>query len=679
MNSEPPDKHRSIKQALKQVVNDPASQERILGVVNATHRITVHVLHFLKLYLLNCYENLTPLPVVTEHLVVTIMNVICEESEHDGGDDVECKRGKVETKMLKQDLLAFHRAHYKPTMTDSNEKLGFTNMLQLLQYIAVDVVKDYENNIKLHFVQHLDRFLGVLYQKKERLAMKEDHKQLFLELRTASKYLLFQPVPKTKKARTEPALDEPEPPRLAEHLKHLAPQRAFKKSSVHYDLECSPQDYLPCLIYMMRWVEQQGTKIPNIFPLRTSIVPKYVRLDTKLVIQLLLPKDTDLGAPFKLLKDIVSNKDAVWRKVFKLDEKCFAPKETSTYQFGHTIQTDGVGCSILWVERSHHAAKMAKGAAKKERRVTKRVNEDHHQPAEKKDKKKEEMYVSATQSTKRVVGIDPGKSDLIYCSSGENKDDWFRYTQNQKRKETKEKKHRRKRSMLASNLIEGKSVPQWEAELSLLNRKVLTTEACKTYFEAKNLINSKLFGHYEQKVFRKLKFHAFVNRRRSEDRMVNRFREKFGTKEEVVLGWGDWGRESQMKFHEPTKGVGMRKLFRRAGFEVVLVDEFRTSCKCYGCQGGACEKFRMVVNPRSWKREERPMVVRNGLLRCQICKRLWNRDRNGSLNILRCAQLAMAGEPRPEYLKRGGTNFSDAISAGTALGKGLLTLVAMEG
>ncbi|KAH9256522.1 hypothetical protein BASA81_005437 [Batrachochytrium salamandrivorans] len=70
-----------------------------------------------------------------------------------------------------------------------------------------------------------------------------------------------------------------------------------------------------------------------------------------------------------------------------------------------------------------------------------------------------------------------------------------------------------------------------------------------------------------------------------------------------VLGWGDWSRGSQMKFLEPTKGVGMRKLFSRAGYEVVLVDEFRTSCTCFGCEGGACEKFRSVTNPRSWMRE----------------------------------------------------------------------------
>ena len=72
-----------------------------------------------------------------------------------------------------------------------------------------------------------------------------------------------------------------------------------------------------------------------------------------------------------------------------------------------------------------------------------------------------------------------------------------------------------------------------------------------------------------------------------------------------------------------------------------LVDEFRTSCTCFGCEGGVCKKFRSVVNPRPWMREKRPIGLRHGLLSCQNRKRLWNR----SLNILRCSQAARRGHP----------------------------------
>ncbi|KAH9258923.1 hypothetical protein BASA81_002543 [Batrachochytrium salamandrivorans] len=144
--------------------------------------------------------------------------------------------------------------------------------------------------------------------------------------------------------------------------------------------------------------------------------------------------------------------------------------------------------------------------------------------------KRAELYVAPTGSSKRVVGVDPGKSDLI--SSGTGPGDWFRYTQ--KRDETGEKKHRRARTKMARTLVEGKTVVEWE--LSTFSRKALTVSAATAYFTKKNEVNARLFPHYEQEAYRVLKWRAFVNRRRSEDRMVNRFRDKFG--DEVVLGWG---------------------------------------------------------------------------------------------------------------------------------------------
>ena len=85
--------------------------------------VTVHALQFLKLYLLTRYE--IALPEVTEHLVVTIMNVICEESN---GRETNTKRCKESTLLLKQELLLFHREHYKSTMHESQ----VTNMAQVL-------------------------------------------------------------------------------------------------------------------------------------------------------------------------------------------------------------------------------------------------------------------------------------------------------------------------------------------------------------------------------------------------------------------------------------------------------------------------------------------------------------------------------------------------------------------
>ena len=58
-----------------------------------------------------------------------------------------------------------------------------------------------------------------------------------------------------------------------------------------------------------------------------------------------------------------------------------------------------------------------------------------------------------------------------------------------------------------------------------------------------------------------------------------------------------------MKFKEATKGKGMRTLFRKAGFQTYLIDEFRTSCRCSKCETGICAK-NMVMEIQDHTKQE---------------------------------------------------------------------------
>lgn len=106
-----------------------------------------------------------------------------------------------------------------------------------------------------------------------------------------------------------------------------------------------------------------------------------------------------------------------------------------------------------------------------------------------------------------------------------------------------------------------------------------------------------------------------------------------------------------MKYKEPTKGIGMRKLFRQNGYKVYLVDEFRTSCMCSSCEDeeGKCEKFMTRENPKPYKSGD---ILVHGLLKCSICDGVWNRDVNSATNIYRIAYNAINGLERPKYLCR---------------------------
>ena len=111
-----------------------------------------------------------------------------------------------------------------------------------------------------------------------------------------------------------------------------------------------------------------------------------------------------------------------------------------------------------------------------------------------------------------------------------------------------------------------------------------------------------------------------------------------------------------MKFRGSVlRGKSMRRLFRKAGYLVYLVWEFRTSCKCSNCQSvdeGNCEKFKIIPNPKQYTLplEQRDKVECHGLLKCDTCGILWNRDENSARNIYRIAKLAVERKARPEYL-----------------------------
>ena len=151
-------------------------------------------------------------------------------------------------------------------------------------------------------------------------------------------------------------LVNPAQPMAADSLHHewitaerrnVMPQRKLKKKNVYDDIECSPQDYLPRMFYMMTFVESRGASVFNACPLRTAIIPKHFRLDTASLIKLCFAKGDNKS--FYLCRgNLVKYKDDICSKFFKTHRKCFhARRDGHAYTFDHQMVTDGVSCRIL--------------------------------------------------------------------------------------------------------------------------------------------------------------------------------------------------------------------------------------------------------------------------------------------------------------------------------------------
>mgnify|MGYP000034509112 CR=1 FL=1 len=91
------------------------------------------------------------------------------------------------------------------------------------------------------------------------------------------------------------------------------------------------------------------------------------------------------------------------------------------------------------------------------------------------------------------------------------------------------------------------------------------------------------------------------------------------------------------------------KLFRKAGFQTYLVDEFRTSCMCSKCEVGICKKTMVRENPKPYRSGN---ILIHGLICCKNGCGYWNRDVNGATNIYKIAYNAINNKKRPNYLSR---------------------------
>jgi hypothetical protein len=628
----PPEFFKSIKTSLKNVLKHPEINAKILNdAVVKSNKIVIHTLQFLKLYLLDYYENNNQtLPVVSKELINNSMKVVCGEKTEKRG-----KPAKNETIEMKDILTTFYNHHYLPLT--QNDPIDYAGLNTVLDYLKEDVITMYENNIQLHYVEYVERYVNVVWKKKiivdkiKKLGKTQKEREarvrnLFAELRKIKNDLLnvdgklYQSNNYYHKW-------------IVEQKQHILPHRnKFDKNSVMYDLKCKTMEYFPCMIFMMKQVENDGETVNNVFPLRSEIAPKYIRLDTTTLVNLLLRKEHGTKGFFKTNGELKKNEDKIWKFFFRTERKAFHKKG---FSFHHMVSTDGIGLSILFLREDLVGKKlpmMKKG-------ISKEVYID-------------ELDDYSTLRDKKIVGVDPGKEDLIYCVDDASKDaNVFRYSQNQRRKETKMKKYNNIILAMKTNKIEDKTIIEYETELSHFNRKSLQITKYKEYLREKNRINHILFCFYRKELFRKLKFGKYINIKRNEQKMISNFKRAYGDADNVIICIGDWEQRKQMKYKEPTLGKGIRTMFRKNNFNVFLVDEFRSSCKCSKCDGGVCEKFMVRTHPNKKKNKDELRLI-HGLLRCKSGCGSWNRDRNGSSNIYKIAKNAINNIERPSYLCR---------------------------
>jgi len=367
-------------------------------------------------------------------------------------------------------------------------------------------------------------------------------------------------------------------------------------------------------------LEKQESKLFQPLPLRTNIIPKHIILDTACLVSLFSPEKDKEGNKIKkgeLLKNIKDNQHDIWNGFLNLNHKTFKNKH---YQFHHQIQTDGISCCLLFIRKDL-----------KDKKWGSKVPTLHEQDFYNiEDLSKEQLD---ELKPRNIVGCDPGKRSLVYMMDGNGNK--LQYTAPQRKVESKAKCNQR---ILLEEKKKNK-INECETELSSENSKSVNYEKFKSYLVEKDKLNKKAIEFYQRETWRKMKFRQYSYGKKSMDNFLNKIKETFG--DNILIGYGNWSRSTQMKHFMPTMNKGLRKQIHKK-YDTITINECNTSKKCCECYNNL-DYYRHKSGEKQFR-----LLVCSNCVRPQVKQTVFRtRDANSSINIMNLTKWWIEKQERP--------------------------------
>ncbi len=580
--------YKTFKIPLKTILlNRDITQPLLNNLVFEMNELVIHTYQFIRLYVLHHFTNNLPLPIIDETFILYCIKTL-------GLRDNRGKKGK-DTELLEM-LNQFYKTEYQPLLT--HEKTNLKNTTFLLPYLATQIHTSLSNNIQEHFIQHFLRFINkttseitddntTLFQFKKNLMELTETNEIFSEWKET-------------------------------HLHNILPTEI--KKSVHYDVKVKPFDYLKGMLYMNSVLEKQESKLFQPLPLRNNIIPKHIIIDTASLINLFCPEKDKDGNKVKkgeLLSNVKDNQNKVWCNFLNLKHKIFKNKH---YQFHNQIQTDGISCCLLFIRKDLKDKTWGS-------KVPILQEQDFYNIE---DLSKEQLD---TLKVRNIIGCDPGKRSLVYMmDKNGNK---LQYTAPQRKRESKAKTNQR---ILLEERKKNRIIEK-ETLLSFQNSKSVNYEKFKIYLVEKDKLNKETTEFYKRDVWRKMKYRQYSYGKKSIDTFLNKIKETFG--ENILIGYGNWSRSTQMKHFMPTMNKGLRKLIHKK-YDTITINECNTSKKC--CD---CNRDLEYYKDKEGKKVFRLLVCSN-CVSCENKKIVFRtRDANSSINIMKLTQSWIEKQERP--------------------------------
>jgi len=633
----PINKHTNIKISFKKLQKKNIDYNILNGAFIRTNRLVTRGYLFIKSYILYCIDQEIPLQIIDFSFVKMALKALSVKQK--GG------AGLGETNVITYNkLLEFYDTYFSKQLGFNKvevDKISATNLSSILDASIEEMVTCINNNITLNFYKRVNQFVNQMFKKenedilltltgKVKEAM---NKKLKNDLRIVKNCLI-------EKKFLPAELDVKYRQWTLKYRKRILPEQFFSKcDSYTEDVKNHPQLYFPYLIEMNRILEEFNLKQFSILPIRTSMVPKHIHIDTKAIVELYC-----IGHKGEYTNNIRDNQELIWKQFFNLsDTGIFKKSPYKMKHFNYHISTNMYDVSIQFIhtnflEQSNNkkdnmknkkAAKAfrLKGLTKEEQQIEKeKIKNENNEKTKKYNaecaikQQKFKKYLETLsdeerdrvienqrrydiehgktpynefqyfdkltgtelehfkQSKENIIVCDPNKRTLLAFS--DMKGVRFNYT-------NKARLHNTKRLLYQDRILKFKNKNNMipiESALSFFNSKTTDFNKFNEYIHSKTVVNQLLEEDYMDPIFRKLKWHTYINTKREDSMLLNRLIKFYGKDAIIVIG--DWSADYNMKHFMSTKGIGLRRVLSRmrpdgSYFLVYLIDEFRTSCLNY--------------------------------------------------------------------------------------------------
>ena len=666
---EPPDKYRCLKLHITSIIYDnkekevKENMEILQKAIIRTNAITSKTYFLLRLWVLHKYHNNQEIPEITSDTISMCMKSVMKSSSG--------QKPKGNNAILLQEF----------RILNTFELEDGSNLSSILDYYCTTMITSIENNIKMRFFDYIKRFINCYFKHiyQEKMENKEFKKQLYKEINLVKNDILNNTL----------TCDEKYHSWLKENRYKIVPETY--ETSYYYDIKITPYKYLKHMIFMCLELEKIERKSFQFFPIQTTAIPRHIQVDTKALVELFVetekhqklldvwiketteiqsgknkgkPKNKTKGDLYNCLEQ---NKEFIWDTFFNITQK------RKSYVFDYTIITDGFSTSLRLLhndfveeeqekkDRKKAGKKALKGLTKeekdkikddklflqKEQSKKKRLeNKDKPKKSKKEEKQENPEFPYIDEVPKEMlegkhIFIDPGKRSLF--SMMDDDGNYFSYTNRMYLKETKRLKYQ----SLLKNYKDKIGITKIEEGLNKYNSKTCNIDKFQEYINEKIKANKTIVPLYQELKFRKYKWYSYINKKRTEDNMVNKIVNKYSKDHIIIIG--DWSIGKQMRNFISTPNLTLKRKLQET-FKVYNIDEFRTSCLSHKTEE-VCENLYLKFKKDKSQKERKI----HSILTYQMennRKGCINRDKNGCKNIQKVFKSYMETGERPEKYRR---------------------------